>query len=59
MRQKCPKCKTELEGKSGFFGGYVMKCVGCGYKKRIGSYGEESERVVKLARREFERRKGL
>jgi hypothetical protein len=59
VKPRCPKCRTELDGKQGLLGGEIMRCIGCGYKKRISSYGDESEKAVRLARRDFEKKKGL
>jgi len=30
---RCPKCETELEETRSFWGGYIWKCVNCGFKK--------------------------
>jgi len=52
---RCPKCETELEQAQSFWGGYVWKCVKCGFQKRNReSYYKEEERAKKIARREFE-----
>lgn len=53
---RCPKCKTEIEQKHSFSGGYIWNCVACGYKKRSrDSYYIEAKRVEKIVRRELER----
>lgn len=31
---RCLKCGTEIEQSHSFWGGYIWKCVGCGFKKR-------------------------
>ncbi len=50
---KCPKCKTEIEEESRFFGGYTWKCARCGFhKKNKDSYDREADRVLTIARRE-------
>lgn len=52
---RCPKCETEIEQAQSFWGGYVWKCVKCGFQKRNReSYYKEEERAKKIARREFE-----
>ncbi|MBA7605771.1 hypothetical protein ES703_12906 [subsurface metagenome] len=52
---RCPKCETEIEQTQSFWGGYIWKCVKCGFKKRNSeSYYREEERVKKIARRDFE-----
>lgn len=52
---RCPKCETEIEQTQGFWGGYIWKCVKCGFKKRNPkSYYREEERAKKIARRDFE-----
>ena len=52
---RCPKCETEIEQTKSFWGGYVWKCVKCGFNKRNReSYYREGERVKKIARRECE-----
>jgi ribosomal protein L37AE/L43A len=52
---RCPKCETEIEQTRSFWGGYVWKCVKCGFQKRNReSYYREGERAEKIARREFE-----
>jgi ribosomal protein L37AE/L43A len=52
---RCPKCETEIEQTQSFWGGYIWKCVRCGFKKRNSeSYYREEERAKKIARREFE-----
>jgi ribosomal protein L37AE/L43A len=54
---RCPKCETELEESKCFFSGYIWKCVKCGFrKKNKNSYYIESERVEKIARRDWEER---
>jgi len=58
---RCPRCKTELEQKQGFWGGYRWKCVQCGFKKwKRHSYYQEADRALKILRHEaeidFERR---
>ena len=53
---RCPKCETELEQSNNFFGGYIWKCVNCGFeKKNKYSYYKESDRVEKIARRDWEK----
>jgi ribosomal protein L37AE/L43A len=55
---RCPKCGTELEESRSFWGGYIWKCVGCGFQKRNrDSYYREKDRVEKIARREWEKQK--
>ena len=55
---RCPKCETELEQYHSFWGGYIWRCVGCGFHKRNrDSFYKESERAEKIARREWERQK--
>jgi len=52
---RCSKCETEIEQSQSFWGGYVWKCVKCGFQKRNReSYYKEEERAKKIARREFE-----
>ena len=52
---RCPKCETEIEQTHSFWGGYIWKCVKCGFKKRNSeSYYREEERVKKIAKREWE-----
>jgi ribosomal protein L37AE/L43A len=52
---RCPKCKTELEEARSFWGGYVWRCVACGFSKRNReSYYREAERVEKIVRRQYE-----
>jgi hypothetical protein len=54
---RCPKCKTELEESSSFWGGYIWKCVRCDFRKRNrNNYHFEAERVEKIARRDWEKR---
>ena len=54
---RCPDCETEIEESHSFWGGYVWKCVGCGFKKRSrDSYYDEEERAEKIARRQFEKK---
>lgn len=53
---RCPECKTKLEQSDSFFGGYIWKCVYCGFNKRNkDSWYKESERAKKIAQREFEK----
>lgn len=53
---RCPKCKTELEEESSFWGGYVWRCVQCGYKKRNRkNFYTESDRATRIAKREWEK----
>lgn len=53
---RCPKCKTEIEQSSSFWGGYIWQCVACGYRKKSkGSYYKEAKRVKKIAKRELEK----
>jgi len=55
---RCPKCETELEQSHSFWGGYIWRCVGCGFQKRSrDSYYKEGERAEKIARREWEKQK--
>jgi len=52
---RCPKCETEIEQTRSFWGGYIWKCVGCGFKKRNSErYIKEKERAEKIARRSYE-----
>ncbi|MBC8276423.1 MAG: hypothetical protein H8E40_15840 [Chloroflexi bacterium] len=52
---KCPKCRTELEEKLRFFGGYKWECIRCGFKKRNkDDYYREERRALKLARSAWE-----
>lgn len=52
---RCPNCGTELEQVHSFWGWYVWKCVGCGFRKHNReSYYKEEERVKKIAKRQFE-----
>jgi len=52
---RCPKCETEIEQTQSFWGGYIWKCVKCGFHKRNReSYYREEERAKKIARRDFE-----
>ncbi len=52
---RCPKCETEIEQTKSFWGGYIWKCVKCGFQKRNSeSYYREAERAEKIARRDFE-----
>jgi len=53
---RCPKCETELEQLHSFWGGYIWKCVGCGFQKRNqDSYYKVAKRAEKIARREWEK----
>lgn len=53
---RCPKCETELEQSHSFWGGYIWRCVRCGFQKRNrDSYYREKDRVEKIARRDWER----
>ena len=53
---RCPKCETELEQLHSFWGGYIWRCVGCGFQKRKqDSYYQEQERAEKIARRYWEK----
>jgi ribosomal protein L37AE/L43A len=55
---RCPKCETEIEQSHSFWGGYIWRCVSCGFQKRNrDSYYKESERAEKIARREWEKQK--
>lgn len=55
---RCLKCETELEQSHSFWGGYIWRCVGCGFQKRKrDSYYQEGERAEKIARREWEKQK--
>jgi Zn ribbon nucleic-acid-binding protein len=55
---KCPKCRTELEEKLRFFGGYKWECIRCGFKKRNkDDYYRESQRALKLAKSDWEVRR--
>lgn len=48
---RCPNCETELEELESFWGGYIWKCVRCGFRKRSrDSFYREAERVEKLAK---------
>jgi len=52
---RCPECETEIEQTQSFWGGYIWKCVKCGFQKRNReSYYREEERAKKIARRDFE-----
>jgi len=52
---RCPKCETEIEQTQSFWGGYIWKCVRCGFRKRNrDSYYQEEDRVKKIAKREWE-----
>ena len=52
---RCPKCETEIEQSRSFWGGYVWKCVKCGFHKRNSdSYYREEERARKIAKRHWE-----
>lgn len=54
---RCPNCKTELEESPNFWGGYLWKCVRCGFqKKNKESYYKVVRYVEKIARREWEER---
>lgn len=51
---RCAECKTELEEKETFWGKYKWTCPRCGFsKKNSYSFYAESERVEKLAHRDF------
>jgi hypothetical protein len=51
----CPKCETELEESHSFWGGYVWRCVRCGFKKRNqDSFSREAERAERIARRKWQ-----
>jgi len=52
---KCPKCRTELEERLRFFGGYKWECIRCGFKKRNKDdcYREE-RRALRLAKSDWE-----
>jgi ribosomal protein L37AE/L43A/uncharacterized integral membrane protein len=55
---RCPRCKTELEESQRFLGGYVWKCVRCGFKRsNKESFYREADRAEKIARREWEMRR--
>jgi len=55
---RCPKCETELEQSHNFWGGYIWRCVSCGFQRRNkDSYYQEAERAEKIARREWEKQK--
>jgi len=55
---RCPKCETEIEQEHSFWGGYIWRCVRCGFKKRNrDSYYREQERAEKIARREWEKQR--
>jgi len=55
---RCPRCGTEIEESHSFWGGYIWRCVKCGFRKRNrGSYYKESDRAEKIAKREWEKRK--
>jgi Zn ribbon nucleic-acid-binding protein len=52
---KCPKCRTELEEKLRFFGGYKWECIRCGFEKRNkDNYYREERRALKLAKSDWE-----
>ena len=52
---KCPKCRTELEEKPRFSGGYKWECIRCGFKKRNkNDYYREERRALKLAKSDWE-----
>lgn len=52
---RCPQCKTELEEKRKFWGGYKWECVSCGFTKRNSeSWYIEKDRAEKIAKRQFE-----
>jgi Zn ribbon nucleic-acid-binding protein len=52
---KCPKCRTELEEKLRFFGGYKWECIRCGFEKRNkDAYYRERRRALKLAKSDWE-----
>ena len=52
MPPRCPKCETEIEQSQSFWGGYVWKCVACGFKKKSrDSFNTVKERVEKIAQR--------
>jgi len=53
---RCPICKTEIEEYHNFFGGYIWKCVSCGFKKRNKeSYFHQSDSVKRIVKREIEK----
>jgi ribosomal protein L37AE/L43A len=52
---RCPNCGTELEERPRFWGGYLWSCVKCTFVlKRPNNFRNESERVLKIARRNWE-----
>jgi Zn ribbon nucleic-acid-binding protein len=52
---KCPNCRTELEEKLRFFGGYKWECIRCGFEKRNkDKFGREEHRALKLAKSDWE-----
>ena len=54
---RCPSCKTEIEEIRSFWGGYIWKCVRCGFNIRnSSSFYKEASRVEKIARRECEKK---
>jgi ribosomal protein L37AE/L43A len=53
---RCPNCETEIEESHSFWGGYIWRCVNCGFKRRNrDSYYRERDRAEKIARREWEK----
>jgi ribosomal protein L37AE/L43A len=49
---RCPKCRTELEERALFMGGFTWRCVACDFRKRNKeSYWSEHERAAKIGRR--------
>ncbi|MBC7349958.1 MAG: hypothetical protein H5U05_08295 [Candidatus Aminicenantes bacterium] len=52
---RCPKCETELEQYKSFIGGFIWKCIACGFKIRShNDFFKEAERAKKIAKRQLE-----
>lgn len=52
---KCKNCQTKLEESKGFWGGYMWKCIGCGFSKKNRDYfSKEANRAERLAERQLQ-----
>ena len=56
---RCPECKTELEQRHRFWGGYLWWCVGCSFRRKSReSYYREPDRAQRIANRWLEEELG-
>jgi len=52
---RCPECQTEIEESHSFWGGYLWRCVQCGFMKRNrDSFYREFRRAERIAQRKWE-----